>query len=87
VIAQAIYLLCALTSLACMLLLLGAHRANHSRLLFWSALCFLALAVNNLMLFVDVVMVPEVDLFGVTRNVVALGGVAALLYGLVWELR
>jgi hypothetical protein len=55
--------------------------------LFWSFLCFTGLTVNNALLFVDVVLVPEVDLFGGLRNVVALAGLGALIFGLVWETR
>ena len=82
----AVYLLCAATALACAVLLLRGARRSRARLLMWSGLCFLALAVENVVLFVDVVCVPEVDLSNL-RLAVALAGMALLLYGLIWDVR
>lgn len=83
--AAIIYSLCALTSLACLVLLWRSHLATRSRLLFWAALCFLLLTVNNVMLVVDKVILPtEVDL-SLGRLLAALAAVGLLLYGLVWE--
>ena len=80
--AEAVYLLCALTSLLCAVLLLRGYRASRTPLLFWSCLCFVGLAVNNVLLFVDLVVVPEFDL-RVLRASAALGSLALLVYGLV----
>lgn len=85
--AEAIYILCTLTSLGCAVLLFRGYRASRTRLLFWSSLCFAALAVNNVMLLVDAVVVTEIDLFAGWRSAVALAGLGVLLFGLVWELR
>jgi hypothetical protein len=83
--AEAVYLLCAGTSVLCALLLLRAYRANRTRLLFWSGLCFAGLALNNILLFVDLVMVPTgVDL-AILRNSTALVSLVILLYGLILE--
>jgi hypothetical protein len=82
--ATAIYLLCALTSIACAALLLRGYSQTRVRLLFWSGLCFVGLALNNILLVVDLKVLPEIDL-EFWRAVPALAGVAALLYGLVWE--
>jgi hypothetical protein len=82
--AEAVYILCMLTSLACAVLLMRAYLRSRMRLLLWSGLCFAALAVSNLVLFVDLVLVPEVDL-SVLRSSLALLGVATLLYGLIWD--
>lgn len=80
-----VYTLCALTALACALLLLQAHARTGSRLLFWSGLCFGCLALNNALVVVDLVLLPtEISLF-LARNLVALLGMLLLLYGLVWE--
>jgi hypothetical protein len=83
-IAEAIYVLCMLTSLGCALLLLRAHRASRTPFLFWSSICFIGLALNNFLLFVDAILVPGPDLFAILRNAVALAGLGALVYGLVW---
>ena len=82
--AEAVYLLCALVSIACAALLLNGYRANRTALLFWSSLCFAGLAANNVLLFVDLVVVPDVDL-SLLRSCVALLAIMALLYGLIWE--
>lgn len=83
--AAVIYSLCALTSIMCLVLLWRSWRASGARLLFWSALCFAALSVNNVMLVLDRVVWPvEVDL-GVPRLVAALVAVLLLLFGLIWE--
>jgi hypothetical protein len=80
-----IYSLCALTSLACCLLLWRGWRAGGNRLLFWSALCFAGLTVNNLLLVIDKVVLPtQVDLY-TWRLASALLAVLLLLFGLIWE--
>ena len=80
----AIYVLCAVTSLACAGLLFRAYAASGVRLLLWCLLCFIGLALNNVMLFVDKVVATGVDL-SVWRGLPAFLGIAALIYGLVWE--
>ncbi len=82
--AETVYLLCAATSAACALLLLRAHRRTGTSLLLWSGLCFVGLALNNAILVIDLILVPDVDL-STWRLVPALLGVALLLYGLIWE--
>lgn len=77
-------LLASLTSLACMVLLFRAYAATGLRLLLWSALCFVCLSANNVLLFFDLVVFPDIDL-RVFRLVAALGGVVFLLYGFLWE--
>jgi Family of unknown function (DUF5985) len=81
-----VYALCALTSLACAVLLLRGYRASRVRLLLWSGLCFTGLAANNVLLLIDTRLVPSMDL-SLWRSLPALAGVALLLYGLVWEAR
>jgi hypothetical protein len=80
----AVYLLCAATSIACAVLLVRGYRASRTRLLLWSSLCFVGLAVNNALLFVDLVLVPGAD-FSLVRTAAAAVGVAALVFGLVWD--
>jgi hypothetical protein len=79
-----VYGLCALTSLACAILLLRGYRESHVKLLLWSGLCFLGLAANNVTLFVDLRVVPELDL-SAWRTLPAVVGVGLLLYGLIWD--
>ena len=82
--AAIIYLLCALTCLACFGLLLRAWRSSKSRLLFWSALCFAGLSLNNFLLVIDRLVFTAVDL-STWRLVTALVALLLLLYGLIWE--
>jgi hypothetical protein len=84
--AQAVYILCAATALMCAVLLLRAHRREPTPLLLWASLCFIALTANNVLLYVDIVVVPKMDL-SLLRSLIALGGLGLLLYGLVWEVR
>lgn len=77
-------LLASLTSLACMVLLFRAYAANGVRLLLWSALCFVCLSANNVLLFFDLVVFPDIDL-RIFRLGAALGGIVFLLYGFLWE--
>ena len=85
--AEAVYILCALTSILCAILLLRGYRATRTRLLFWASLCFGFLAVNNVILYFDlVVLPPQVDLFWY-RNSAAVAGMLVLVFGLVWESR
>jgi len=79
-----VYLLCAATALACGVLLTRGYRRTRTRLLLWCGLCFLTLCAENVVLFVDLVVVPDVDLMRVQRAL-ALGGVSVLLFGLVWD--
>jgi hypothetical protein len=81
----ALYLLAVLTSISCMVLLFRGYARNGARLLLWSALCFVGLSVNNVLLFFDLVIFPtQVDL-RVYRLVAALAGVLFLLYAFIWE--
>lgn len=79
-----VYLLCAAAALSCAVLLYRAYRASGARLLFWSTLCFAVLTINNVLLVVDLFLVPHIDLFPL-RNASALTATCLLLYGLVWE--
>jgi Family of unknown function (DUF5985) len=83
---EAVYLLCAGTSIACAALLLRGYRRQRTRLLLWSSLCFVCLAINNILLFLDLIVVPATDL-SMWRAVTALLGVSLLLFGLIWESR
>lgn len=83
--ALVIYALCTLTCLACVVLLFRGYAQAHSRLLFWSALCFLALTASNILLILDRIVYPtEVDLYPL-RLATALAGFLLMIVGLVWE--
>src|SRR3569833_4024278 len=60
--AEAGYILCALTSLFCAALLIRGYRAQRTRLLLWSSRCFIGLALRNAILVDDLILLPQVDL-------------------------
>lgn len=80
----AIYTLCALTSLACAFLLLRSYAATRFRLLLWAGLCFVVLTANNVLLVLDRIVLPTVDM-SMPRLVMALVAVLLLLVGLIVE--
>ncbi|NKE69467.1 DUF5985 family protein [Candidatus Manganitrophus noduliformans] len=80
----AVYFLCALTSVACAFILLRSYQRNRTGILLWSALCFVGLALNNILLFVDLLF-PQVPL-QLWRLLPALVGLMLLIYGLIWDL-
>jgi hypothetical protein len=89
-VAETVYILCALTSLACAVMLFRGYRRSGARLLLWSGLCFAFLTANNVLLFVDKVLLPDSPaMFGVHfqvwRTGAALIGMALLVFGLVWD--
>jgi hypothetical protein len=79
-----VYILSAGTSLACAYLLWRAWRTARARLLFWSALCFFGLAIDNLLLYCDLILFPEVHMYN-APSVAGLISVSLLLFGLVWD--
>ena len=83
--APAVYLLCAVTSLACTILLWRGYARSTVKLLFWSALCFAGLALNNVLLFIDLVVFPGAVDLSVWRKLPAVVGVSLLIYGLVTD--
>jgi hypothetical protein len=82
--AALIYGLCALTALLCTWLLLQAYQRGRYRLLLWSGLCFAGLTLNNLLLVIDKVVFPQIDM-STPRVSVALLAMTVLLYGLIWD--
>ena len=85
-IALVVYGLCVVTSATCTVLLLRGYARSRLPLLLWSGLCFLGFTLNNLLLFVDMNVIPLVDL-SAWRTLPALIGVLLLLYGMIWETR
>lgn len=82
--AEAVFVLCAMTSLACAVMLLRGYARNRVSLLLWSSLCFVGLAVNNVLLVMDLIVLPDWDLL-LFRNLSSLVALSLLVFGLVWE--
>jgi len=83
---EVVYSLCFAMSAICAALLIRSFRRGRTRLLMWSSLCFVGLAVNNLLLVVDLLLVPTIDL-SIVRQASALVALVLLVIGLVWESR
>jgi hypothetical protein len=79
-----VYVLCAVTACACAWLLLRGYRRTRVRLLLWCGLSFIGLTLENVILFVDLILIPQIDL-SILRRSVTLAAVMILLYGLIWE--
>lgn len=79
-----VYLACVLTSVVCAYLLLRAWLRTRTRLLVWSSVCFWLLALNNLVLAFDVLLLPDNDL-SLIRGFTSLLAVSVLLVGFIWE--
>lgn len=80
-----VYFLGALTTLLCAALLLRGYAQGRMKLLLWSGLCFIGLTVSNVLLFIDLVLLPaDVDLY-IMRLATAAAAMLLLVYGLVWE--
>lgn len=83
---EVVYALCALLSVSCAVFLFRGFKSSRVRLLFWGSLAFSMIALNNLILFADLVVFPEIDFGGgVLRNLAGAIGAALLLFGLIWE--
>ncbi len=83
--APAVYLLCLVTSAVCGWLLVRSYLRNRTGLLLWSSACFVLLAVDNLFVVIDLLLLPNVDL-GSIRRALSLMAVSTLLFGFIWEL-
>jgi len=81
---EGIYALCALTSVVCAALLLQGYLRTRVDLLLWSSICFVGLAINNVILWLDLVGFPDVDLAWL-RAITATAALGAMVVGLVWE--
>jgi len=83
--APFVYFLGALTTLLCAVLLLRGYVRGRQRLLLWSGLCFAGLTVSNVLLFVDLVLLPtSIDLY-LLRLGTAAAAMLILLFGLTWN--
>jgi hypothetical protein len=80
--AMAVYVLCAFTSGVCSFLLLRGYARSRVRLLLWTGLCFVCLTLHNIVLIIDVQVLPDLDLIYL-RNAPALVGLLILLGGII----
>jgi hypothetical protein len=79
-----VYLLCFLTSAACAGLLVRHYGKSRSPILLWSAACFVFLALGNLFVVLDMLVLPDIDLRP-ARVWMTFIAVCVLLFGFIWE--
>lgn len=79
-----VYMLCLAASLACAILLVRSYLRAKTGLLFWTALCFGCLALNNLFLVADMVIFPAYELRP-WRQATAFAAIGVLLFGFIRE--
>lgn len=82
--SAALYIVIFFTTLLCAVLLLRAWSHVRRKLLLWSGLCFMGLAVSNALKFADLIVFAKTDLY-TWRLISAALALALLLYGLIWE--
>lgn len=80
-----VYSLCFGTSALCAVLLGRSYRRSGARLLLWSTACFALLAVNNLVVIIDMLLIAWMD-FRIVRLLLSLSAVGVLLFGFIWDL-
>lgn len=85
-VATAVYFLCLATSAGCAWLLMRSYFRTRAALLLWTASCFVLLGLNNLLLVVDLVFLPDAIDLRMPRVLAGVAAVATLLYGFIWEL-
>ena len=82
--AAAVYILGTIVVIACGVFLLRGYLQGRQKLLLWSSICFFGLGVSNFLLFLDLVVLPDVDLY-LARLISGAVAMLFLLYGLIWE--
>ena len=79
-----VYILCFISACVCAGLLLQSYARNRTPLLLWAGVSFIALAVNNFFVVVDLILAPDIDLLA-WRQAAALAAVCTLIYGFIWK--
>ena len=84
--AEIVYALCFLLSVLCAILLFRKYRTSNARLLLFTGIAFGFIALNNIILFLDLVIFPDTEFGGVLLRILSGAiGSSVLLYGLIWE--
>ena len=80
-----VYILCFLTSTACAWLLGRSYARSGMPLLLWSSVCFGLLALQNLVLVVDLVVLSDATDLRLLRLLLALAAICSLLFEFIWD--
>ena len=85
--AEVVYVCCTVVSLCCTALLLRTYMQSRARLILWCTLSFVFLSLNHLFICVDLILFPDLDLWGsIVRNALFAMAGSVLVFGLAWEL-
>jgi hypothetical protein len=84
---ELVYVLCALASLFCAILLIRGYLRTRERLLLWGSWCFAFFTLGNIVLVLDLAILPDGRDLTLLRVLPNLLGVAIMLAGLIWESR
>ena len=82
--AELAYAACAIAAALCAFLLLRGYTQSRFRLLLWGGLCFVGLTLNNVLLVLDKVVFPAVDL-SFFRLATGLAALLVFLAGLILD--
>jgi hypothetical protein len=85
-IGSLVYFLCLAASAVCAWLLIRGYMRSRTRILLWSAICFVLLALNNLLAVVDIVLIPDGIDLRIERLATSFASVFILIYGFIWEI-
>jgi hypothetical protein len=80
----AAFVLCTLVSFMCAFLLLRGYARGRHRLLLWAGLCFSGLTLANALVFFDLVVFTNIDLY-LVRETTTASSMLILLFGMIWE--
>lgn len=80
----ALYVFTIVVTLFCAVLLLRAWTRVRRGLLLWSGLCFVGLTLDSVLVLVDMILFPSLDLFTWRLASVAIS-LSLLVFGMIWE--
>jgi hypothetical protein len=79
-----VYSLGAIASIICAALLVRAYLRTRTRLILWTAVCFVLLSINATLVFIDIFWPHSGNLLPY-RQTVSLSALLVLIYGFLWE--
>ena len=74
--------LCIVVSSLCAVMLLRGFAQRRIKILFWVGMCFVGFAIENVLLFLDLIVLPQDIDISALRFAAALAGMVCLSFGL-----
>jgi hypothetical protein len=84
-IEKIVYLFCAVITIGCAVLLIRSYLRNRARLVLWGAIFFVCFALSNILLFIDLGVLPPAYDLSPYRDGLTLAGLVAMIFGLIKE--